>query len=246
MARIAPFPPPAHRTGRADLPHPALGEGSRFRMQHHPAAMPRLGHASPPRLLKACTGGSRLASLSIGFPCRFLRPFNFGPFPRRSLPASSVLWADPTPIPAPSVPRGTRVGGCRHRNGSPVLRRLPCRRAVATTPADPSHRIVRGFLTALCMRRRRPSLIIREVGVREICFEACSAFTRVTARLFAESPSCDPLTSKASADSLPPRLFRLLPGGTTNLPDGTFTRWKTTPFHGARIRTYTNRQNNGK
>jgi hypothetical protein len=27
----APFPPPAHRTGRADFPHPALGQGSRFR-----------------------------------------------------------------------------------------------------------------------------------------------------------------------------------------------------------------------
>src|ERR1700723_3259193 len=23
---VAPFPPPAHRTGRADLPHPALGQ----------------------------------------------------------------------------------------------------------------------------------------------------------------------------------------------------------------------------
>src|SRR5688500_11181601 len=33
VARIAPFPPPAHRTGRADFPHPALGEGSRFRMR---------------------------------------------------------------------------------------------------------------------------------------------------------------------------------------------------------------------
>ena len=27
----APFPPPAHRTGRADFPHPALGQGSCFR-----------------------------------------------------------------------------------------------------------------------------------------------------------------------------------------------------------------------
>ena len=27
----APFPPPAHRTGRADFPHPALGQGSWFR-----------------------------------------------------------------------------------------------------------------------------------------------------------------------------------------------------------------------
>jgi len=33
-----------------------------------------------------------------------------------------------------------------------------------------------------------------------------------------------PLTSKASVDSLPPRSFRLLPGGTQNLLDGTCTR----------------------
>ena len=31
VAHDAPFPPPAHRTGRADFPHPALGEGSCFR-----------------------------------------------------------------------------------------------------------------------------------------------------------------------------------------------------------------------
>jgi hypothetical protein len=28
VAHLAPFPPPAHRTGRADRPHPALGSGS--------------------------------------------------------------------------------------------------------------------------------------------------------------------------------------------------------------------------
>jgi hypothetical protein len=28
---MLPFPHPAHRTGRADLPHPALGEDSRNR-----------------------------------------------------------------------------------------------------------------------------------------------------------------------------------------------------------------------
>jgi hypothetical protein len=35
---VALFPVPAHRTGRADLPHPALGESSRFahgRLPHH-------------------------------------------------------------------------------------------------------------------------------------------------------------------------------------------------------------------
>jgi hypothetical protein len=31
---MLPFPHPAHRTGRADLPHPALGESSRNRHSH--------------------------------------------------------------------------------------------------------------------------------------------------------------------------------------------------------------------
>src|SRR5271157_3156722 len=31
---MLPFPHPAHRTGRADLPHPALGEDSRNRRSH--------------------------------------------------------------------------------------------------------------------------------------------------------------------------------------------------------------------
>src|SRR5260370_40850779 len=31
---LLPFPHPAHRTGRADLPHPALGEDSRNRRSH--------------------------------------------------------------------------------------------------------------------------------------------------------------------------------------------------------------------
>src|SRR5690348_11827408 len=31
---MLPFPHPAHRTGRADLPHPALGEDSRNRRGH--------------------------------------------------------------------------------------------------------------------------------------------------------------------------------------------------------------------
>ena len=31
---VAPFPHPAHRTGRADFPHPALGQDSRLRPRH--------------------------------------------------------------------------------------------------------------------------------------------------------------------------------------------------------------------
>ena len=89
-----------------------------------------------------------------------------------------------------------------------------------------------------CLIFRRPSLSASEVGIREKLFRGLFGVHVVTARLLAESPSCDPLSSKASADLLPPRLFRLLPGGTINLPDGTCTRWKTTPLHGALAVTF--------
>ena len=45
-------------------------------------------------------------------------------------------------------------------------------------------------------------------------FEACSAFTQVTACLLAESPT-RPFSPKASAILLPPSPLRLLPAGTT-------------------------------
>lgn len=63
--------------------------------------------------------------------------------------------------------------------------------AVATTPAEPLDRVAltpyyrpgqAGF------QRRRPSPLNRRVGFRITLFEACSAFTRVTACTFAESP----------------------------------------------------------
>jgi hypothetical protein len=106
---------------------------------------------------------------------------------------------------------------------------LPCRRAVATTPADPSHRVIRGAWGALCMRRRRPSHDVRRVGVRDFTFEACSAFTAVTARRLAESRQRDSLRREL-------RPIRYLLGRPDcyrveqpTCPDGTFTRWKTTP-----------------
>src|SRR5205823_10858414 len=50
-------------------------------------------------------------------------------------------------------------------------------------------------------------------------FEACSAFTHVTACTLAESPM-RPSTPKAPAASLPPPLLRLLPGGANQFPGG--------------------------
>jgi len=58
---------------------------------------------------------------------------------RRHYPASTVLWASPTPQAARPVPRGRPVGSRSHRLGSPVLRAFSlCRHAIATTPAGSS------------------------------------------------------------------------------------------------------------
>ncbi len=63
--------------------------------------------------------------------------------------------------------------------------------------------------------RLRPSPSLCWVGYHITRFEACSAFTHVTACLLAESLK-RPFPSKASTVSLPPLPLRLLPAGTTS------------------------------
>src|SRR5208282_4953326 len=77
--------------------------------------------------------------------------------------------------------------------------------------------------------RLRPSPNRRRVGPCITLFEACSAFTHVTACMLAESPM-RPSTPKASAASLPPPLLRLLPGGANQFPGGFISRYGPPPF----------------
>src|SRR5262245_380477 len=60
-------------------------------------------------------------------------------------------------------------------------------------------------------------------------FEACSAFTRVTACRLAAPPG-GASVSKAPTASSPPPPLRELPAGATQLPGGTRTHWETPPF----------------
>src|SRR4029077_18603371 len=53
-----------------------------------------------------------------------------------------------------------------------------------------------------------------QVSLHIVIFEACSAFTQVTARTLAETLN-DPFHPEASARSWPSRLLRLLPAGAT-------------------------------
>jgi len=99
-----------------------------------------------------------------------------------------------------------------------------CLHAVANTPA--------GRMEACSLvrfHRLRPSPNRRRVGPCITLFEACSAFTHVTACMLTESPM-RPSPPKASAASLPPLLLRLLPGGTNQLPGGLSLPLRTSAF----------------
>jgi len=67
--------------------------------------------------------------------------------------------------------------------GLPRLPEPPFRRAVPTTPADRN-----GCACRLLPRLTRPSPNGRRVGIRIVTFEACSGFTRITARRIAQPP----------------------------------------------------------
>jgi len=102
-----------------------------------------------------------------------------------------------------------------------------CLHAVANTPAGLME-LVRSYRSTNFGLPTKPG----RVGSCISLFEACSAFTHVTACTLAESPM-RPSTPKAPAASLPPPLLRLLPGGANQFPGGTFTRCGPAPFHGA-------------
>ena len=68
----------------------------------------------------------------------------------------------------------------------PCYARSPFMHTVATTPTEMLTRIARYH------QHLRPSLFISQVGFCITLFEACSAFTHVTACMIAESPISDP------------------------------------------------------
>ena len=85
-------------------------------------------------------------------------------------------------------PRGPspKVTSRARPSSPPGLPRLPVslfQRAVPTTPADQD-----GCTCRLLPPPARPSPYLRRVGIRDFTFEACSGFTRITARWIAQPP----------------------------------------------------------
>src|SRR5438132_2484012 len=70
----------------------------------------------------------------------------------------------------------------------------------------------------------RPSPILRRVGVHIAAFEACSSFTRVTAREVARPPNVD-FVARLRPDRLPNLTARQLSNLTINYSSGSFPHW---------------------
>src|SRR4029077_8533412 len=119
----------------------------------------------------------------------------------RRYPASAVLRTSPPPQGARPVPRGLPVGRhSDHAVGHPVLRTLSlctCCRHYPGAAAGRNNSLIHPSRISLPRKGHR-------VGLRIDLFEACSAFTRVTACTLALSPYFVTRYPKASATSLPP------------------------------------------
>ena len=125
----------------------------------------------------------------------------------RSLPSTGItrLQRSDQPLRHPKAPglslTGFRLVVADHALGLPVFRALSlCRQAVATTPAQRLGTLFRSFAPS---RVSLPQYGSR-VGLRIVLFEACSAFTGVTACTGGLSPYFVTRYPKASATSLPP------------------------------------------
>jgi hypothetical protein len=132
-------------------------------------------------------------------------------------PPRSVLRASTPPRPARIVPRGHPVGEPSPPIGASRVALLSCADMPSPLPRRDRERGCRSCWHASQLDSRsrwQPSPQYRRVGSRIGFFEACSAFTHVTACPLARSPEVI-LSSKTPTASLPPPPLRLLPAGTT-------------------------------
>ena len=190
VSALAPFPAVAHRTGLADLPHPALGRASQQGM-----------HGVPRTIWPLAIGTSRLplgpaiqllpevldewGSSLTAIPRLYLpqeRTRTRAPSLHRHYPASSVPWAPPTSTrPEAGHFRPPRLMAANHhRHGSRTLPQRPSAHADPTTPAGES-----GFFGRLLPRPPTAFPLWQEGRLQRETIEACSGFTCFSACAFA-------------------------------------------------------------
>ena len=186
---MTPFSHPAHRTGQADLPHPALGQDF----------TPLLSRATPSAVSEHCLEliGCPI-SMSFTTYCVCLE--------LRSLPSTGItrLQRYYEPLRHPKAPglslTGFRLVLADHALGLPVLRALSLCTCCRHYPGAAAGRTASLIHPSRISLPRNPC----RVGLRIVLFEACSAFTRVTACTLALSPYFVTRIPKASAISSPP------------------------------------------
>jgi len=133
----APFPLPPRRTGRADLPHPALRRASLAGTRCATSAPSPAGTA-PSATSEPVMGLLDLTANPQALELLPLRARSQVPSLHGRYPASAVIRTCPTPHTAGPVPRGRPVGSNTHRLGSPVFASISLyRHAVAYTPVGP-------------------------------------------------------------------------------------------------------------
>ena len=151
------------------------------------------------RSRRTCSDPGRLSPVVMPF----LLPVslsNQGSFPPPALPGLTGTTSPSATLPAQPAPHGGPVGVCSPPTGLPVLLPSPSSmRAAATTPAEPASARVARFPASGSLPRDT-------VGSASAFarFEACSAFTRVAARMVARPPKAACSIGVLQAMSLPP------------------------------------------
>jgi hypothetical protein len=136
-------------------------------------------------------------------------PYKSGPFPSPALPglSSTTALSDSRP--------GRRSR--RRRGRYPRLRRVsPDYPRHPSSVLCPLPRRIERLLVSITSLFTRPSLHFGRVGIRIMDFEACSGFTRVTARWIARPPEAAFVT-RLRPVRLPVQAARQLPDQSTTL-----------------------------
>ena len=173
----------------------------------HRLVSPVAGHTPPSGLPRAHLSRRRwVAVVMVGCPISRSLTTYCVRLELRSLPSTGItrLQRYYEPLRHPRAPglslAGVRLGIAAHALGLPVLRALSLCTCCRQYPGAAAERL------ALLTSPSRISLprYGSRVGLRIVLFEACSAFTRVTACTLALSPYIVTRYPKASATSLPP------------------------------------------
>jgi hypothetical protein len=207
----APVPPPAHRTGRADLPHPARRRDSDVRPAAASGGTAFTGHVVPAAVAESLLEGignrATLPTLDHCQDAPEVRPLPSTGITRRGRYYEPVR----QPPTARPVPRGRPVRATATVGASRVACVFPVQTCPRPYPGGTVARI--GFLPG--QRRRRPSPKVRWIGCRSRIISRPARRSRMFWPACSRGRLTRPFPSKASAVLLPPLPLRLLLAGAT-------------------------------